>query len=187
MAVVTKSMMRLIKSKKKETSKYLTRCDTCGDKLGAYSCGSCGERCCSRHDDAKKRQFVHTHFLPSYWRKCAEIGHVHQHEVHFNDEVDLFDHIASYFVKKCAESRCRSKKYCPACTIDLQFSYCVDCVGISGSTVEKTKHYCQSCVDDGKLVDFKQSRSKRTPTVQKNPFCKNNGGVFQLLCQYHSY
>lgn len=185
--VVTESMMLTIKKMRSKTTSFSSQCDTCGDKLGAYRCGSCGESCCKKHDDMKKRQFIHTHFPPSYWRKCAELDHVDEHPMVFGNEVALFDHITSNHVKKCAESRCRAKQYCPACKIDLQFAYCVDCVVVSGSTIERTNHYCQHCLDDGKLVDYGNTKRKRMPGVQKNPFEKTNDGVFQLLCQYHAY
>jgi hypothetical protein len=181
-------MKMVIKNRKKERSQFLTRCDTCGDKVGAYVCGSCDERCCKKHDDEKKRQFIHTHFPPEYWYKCAEIDHVDHVPKVFPNEVALFDHITSLFVKKCSEGRCRSKRFCPECAVDLQYSYCVDCIGISGKTIEKTEHYCDKCTTDkDRLIPFHRSRSKRQPTVQRNPFNKNNGGVFQLLCQYHAY
>ena len=183
---MTKSMLRLIKRKKKDVDQFIKRCDTCSDKLGVYQCGSCGEKCCKRHSDEKKKQFIISHFTPEYWQRCNETGHVDHHTMTFQNEMELFDHIASHFVNRCAGSSCRAKKYCPECTIDLQYAYCVDCIGISGNVVEKTNHYCSKCISDGKLVDFMYTRSKRIPTIQINPFDKTNNGVFQLLCQYHA-
>ncbi len=184
---MTKKMMKIVRQKKHPAKKYTIRCqeENCGEKIGAFKCGSCQTVRCKRHDDERKKLFIMTRFSLDYWFRCSEIDHRDNVPFSCTDQIALYDHMSVYFIKRCSGDACGAKKYCADCLIELQCGYCADCVDISDANILMTKRYCKPCRNNGKLVIGRP----RDPT-HINPYselatrCTSD---LSFLCVFHSH
>lgn len=136
------------------------------------TCGSCRKVFCQDCLNSRKRSIVQTYInrkgICNDDRFCDIHNEISPSE-HMLD-LDLYEHMASQFAAKSCSGRCTRKDLCPDCLIQLQTTYCVECVKSHKRSEKDVPHYCSKCVSSGKYLYYidPDLLSDQTP----NPFAQ---------------